>query len=120
MSTEHSPARTRGPAALTLKAAVQQMNEEPYALIRLPRDSSESMAVTANDLAGQLHELIAALDRRVPRVGHASEDAIVRDAAALREKAVQRLKELEASGVALLDPGNRSPQVLQSATSPVR
>jgi hypothetical protein len=54
------------------------------------------MAVTASDLARELHELIAALDRRVPRVEQAGEEAIARDAAALREKAVQRLNELEA------------------------
>ena len=54
------------------------------------------MAVTKSDLARELHELIAALDRRVRRVEQAGEEAIARDAAALREKAVHRLKELEA------------------------
>jgi hypothetical protein len=53
------------------------------------------VAVTPNDLARELHELIAALDRRVPRVEEAGEAAIARDAAALREKAVQRLRELD-------------------------
>jgi hypothetical protein len=53
------------------------------------------VAVTPNDLACELHELIAALDRRVPRVEEAGEAAIARDAAALREKAVQRLRELD-------------------------
>ena len=53
------------------------------------------MAVTPDDLALELHELIAALDRRVPRVEQAGEAAIARDAAALRDKAVQRLRELE-------------------------
>lgn len=42
-----------------------------------------------------LHELIAALDRRVPRVERAGEVAIARDAAALRKKAVQRIAQLE-------------------------
>jgi hypothetical protein len=41
-----------------------------------------------------LHELIAAIDRRLPRVEHAGEPAIARDAAMLRAKAVQRLAEL--------------------------
>jgi hypothetical protein len=50
----------------------------------------------ASALARELRELIAALDRRVPRVEQAGEGAIARDAAALREKAVQRLEELEA------------------------
>ena len=70
------------------------------------------MTVTAKDLAHELHELIAALDRRVPRVEQAGEDAIARDAAALREKAVQRLRELnEPSGIGVLEASNRSTQV---------
>lgn len=51
------------------------------------------------DLASKLrhlHELIAALDRRVPRVERAGEVAIARDAAALRKKALQRIARLEA------------------------
>jgi hypothetical protein len=52
------------------------------------------VAVEAADLARELQELIAALDRRVPRVERAGEAAIARDAAALRAKAVQRLAEL--------------------------
>ena len=52
------------------------------------------MAVTPNDLTRELRELIAALDRRVPRVEQAGEAAIARDAAALREKAVRRLRAL--------------------------
>ena len=46
-----------------------------------PARWSESITVTAKDLAHELHELIAALDRRVPRVEQAGEDAIARDAA---------------------------------------
>ena len=42
-----------------------------------------------------LHELVAALDRRVPRVERAGEVAIARDAAALRKKALQRIAMLE-------------------------
>jgi len=53
------------------------------------------VVVTSTDLARELHELIAALDRRLPRVEQAGEAAIARDAAALREKAVQRLRELD-------------------------
>ena len=62
------------------------------------------MAVNTNDLARELHELIAALDRRVPRVERAGEIAIARDAEALREKALQRLRELDAQGPT--DPQN--------------
>jgi SHS2 domain-containing protein len=46
------------------------------------------------ELLRELDELIAALDRRVPRVERAGEPSIARDAAALREKAVKRLAEL--------------------------
>jgi hypothetical protein len=46
------------------------------------------------DLMRELEELIAALDRRVPRVAQAGEALIAREAAALRAKAVERLAEL--------------------------
>ena len=52
------------------------------------------MAVNARELTRELEELIAALDRRVPRVERAGEESIARDAAALRAKAVNRLAEL--------------------------
>ena len=45
-------------------------------------------------LVRELQELIAALDRRVPRVEQAGEPEIARDAAALRARAVRRLEEL--------------------------
>ena len=45
-------------------------------------------------LTRELEELIAALDRRVPRVEQAGEADIARDAAALRAKAVSRLADL--------------------------
>jgi len=51
------------------------------------------MAVSTNELESVLEELIAALDRRVPRVEQAGEAGIARDAAALRAKAVKRLAE---------------------------
>ena len=50
--------------------------------------------MSAPDLARELEELIAELDRRVPRVVQAGEAAIARDAAALRAKAIDRLAEL--------------------------
>jgi hypothetical protein len=52
------------------------------------------MPVSAYELTRELKELIAALDRRVPRVEQAGEAEIARDAAALRAKAVDRLAEL--------------------------
>lgn len=43
-----------------------------------------------------LHELVAALDHRVPQVEREGEAAIALDAAALRKKALKRIAELEA------------------------
>ena len=57
------------------------------------------MAVTPPELTRELEELIAALDRRVPRVEQAGEADIARDAAALRAKAVERLAELVTGAV---------------------
>jgi hypothetical protein len=59
------------------------------------------MAVNVPELARELEELIAALDRRVPRVERAGEAAIAREAAALRAKAVNRLAELAGQDGAL-------------------
>ena len=42
-----------------------------------------------------LRELIAALERRVPRIESAGETDIARDAAALKKRAMERLLELE-------------------------
>jgi hypothetical protein len=66
------------------------------------------MAMDAGELARELEELIAALDRRVPRVERAGEAAIARDAAALRAKAVARLAEL-ATGSAVEEPNTGDP-----------
>ena len=52
------------------------------------------VVTSASEIARELEELIAALDRRVPRVEQAGEAAIARDAAALRAKAVDRLAQL--------------------------
>ena len=43
----------------------------------------------------ELHELIEALDRRVPQIRRVGEPSIARDAAALRVKALKRIAELE-------------------------
>jgi hypothetical protein len=59
---------------------------------RLGRE--ESMAVSGAELTRDLQELIAALDRRLPGVEHAGEVDIARDAAALRDKAIERLAQL--------------------------
>jgi hypothetical protein len=43
----------------------------------------------------ELHELIEALDRRVPHIERVGEPSIAKDAAALRLKALKRIAELE-------------------------
>jgi len=43
-----------------------------------------------------VRELIAALDRRLPRIERAGEADIARDAAALKKRALERLAELQA------------------------
>jgi hypothetical protein len=42
-----------------------------------------------------LHELVAALDRRVPQIERAGEIDIAQDTAALKAKALERIAELE-------------------------
>jgi hypothetical protein len=66
------------------------------------------MAVAGPNLARELRELIAALDRRVPRVEQAGEASIARDAALLRTKAVKRLVELEGGNAADFAPRTRT------------
>ena len=46
-------------------------------------------------LLRELHELISALDRRIPQIQNAGEAAIARDAAALKNKALERIASLE-------------------------
>jgi hypothetical protein len=46
-------------------------------------------------LLRHLRELIAALDHRVPHLERVGESDIVRDAVALREKAMKRIRELD-------------------------
>jgi hypothetical protein len=43
----------------------------------------------------ELHELVAALDRRVPHVERSGEASIARAAAALRAEAIRRIADLE-------------------------
>lgn len=57
------------------------------------------MAVTDADLARALVELIAAIDRRAPRVRGAAEPSIAREAKALRDRASKRLAQLAEDGV---------------------
>lgn len=54
------------------------------------------MALTRTSAVRELRELIEAIDRRVPQLARVGEAAIMRDAAALRERALQRIAECEA------------------------
>jgi len=58
-------------------------------------EAQASVEMTPTDLIGELRELIAALDRRVPQVQRAGEASIAREAAALRARALKRIEELE-------------------------
>ena len=72
---------------------------------------SKPSGIDQSELAGKighLYELIAALDRRVPQVERIGEIDIAREGRALRERAVQRIAELEANLVISRPPG--SPQ----------
>lgn len=60
-----------------------------------PLPQVERGLVSASANLRILHELVAALDRRLPQVEHAGEAAIARDAAALRARAQARIAELE-------------------------
>ena len=49
------------------------------------------------NIVRHLRELIIALDRRVPRLERKDEPVIARDAALLRDEALQRIEELDRS-----------------------
>ena len=53
---------------------------------------------TRAEVIEHLRELIVALDRRVPRLERTGEVDIARDAAALRQDALERIADLERSG----------------------
>ena len=61
------------------------------------------MALGLADVARRLRELIAALDRRTPRVEDAAESGIARDSAVLRARAVARLTEISVQTTSLPD-----------------
>jgi len=65
--------------------------------------------LSVSELARELEELIAALDRRVPRVEQAGEAAIAHDAAALRARASSRLAELADAGARTAEPNGSDP-----------
>jgi hypothetical protein len=74
------PGSTTGPEIRTEATVIDQSTGKATARARIMRE---------------LHELIAALDRRVPQVERVGELAIARAGEALRAEAVKRLEELE-------------------------
>lgn len=60
-------------------------------------DQATGAATARARTVRELHELIAALDRRMPQVHRLGELAIAQAAAALRIEASKRLEELESS-----------------------
>jgi hypothetical protein len=74
-----------------------------------PREPSPYVAVSAHVLTRELEELIAALDRRVPRIEQAGEATIARDAAAPRTKGVNRLADLAHNAVVRAAKGGGNP-----------
>jgi hypothetical protein len=60
-----------------------------------PAAAAAMVASRHTETIRELQELIAALDRRLPQVRRAGEDAIARDAAALKIRAQRRIEELE-------------------------
>ena len=60
-------------------------------------DAADVPGPASRRLIAQLRELVTALDRRVPHLKGTIEADIARDAAALRDKARERIAELERS-----------------------
>lgn len=55
----------------------------------------EDKVAQAREMVADLHRLIEALDRRVPRLNQAGEAEIARDAADLRERALSMIRRIE-------------------------
>jgi hypothetical protein len=66
------------------------MNEQPQITAEYTLDSLSRLRMVR-----ELHELIAALDRRVPQVERVGEVAIAKAASVLRDEAVRRIDEIE-------------------------
>jgi hypothetical protein len=61
--------------------------------------TKEDKAAHAQEMLSDLHRLIEALDRRVPRLERIGEAQIARDAADLRERAVRLIQRIESGGL---------------------
>jgi hypothetical protein len=63
-------------------------------ILLMPSQTRQHGDTAHIELIAVLRDLVAALDRRIPQMGRAGEEAIARDSTALRSKALSRLAEL--------------------------
>jgi hypothetical protein len=61
-------------------------------------DPSHVQSPQSLELVADLRQLIAALDRRVPQLTRSGEAAIAREAAALRARAVDLIRQVQGDG----------------------
>src|SRR5258705_9312060 len=90
----------RAPGSLCETAQSDSVGSATLSLWRKRKAMSGNNGTNQSDRTRKLrhlHELIAALDRRVPHVERNGEIAIARDGRALKEKALRRIAELEAN-----------------------
>src|SRR6185436_8363416 len=73
--------------------------EEARPMVERKRDTPTDMRPMIEDL----RELVQALDRRVPQLERRGETDIVRDAEALKNKALERIADLESAGAHQLE-----------------
>jgi hypothetical protein len=64
----------------------------------MPHKDRLANASTRQEMIENLRELVKAIDKRARHLGQDGETEIARDAAALRQKAIERIAELEAGG----------------------
>lgn len=83
------PRRQQLLAVHPLRRRVERVTYANRSIRRVP------MAMTPTSAVRELLELIAAIDRRVPQIQRAGEASIARDAARLKARALERIKELE-------------------------
>ena len=83
------PTLMRNVGAEHRRCATRRSVERSRSMVE--QKSAESDAIVLR----HLRELVAALDQRVPHIERAGEAQIARDAAELRERALQRIAELE-------------------------
>jgi hypothetical protein len=89
-SSLSGPVEDRGPTALLTMCPGYGTRGENQRMSDTPRNDKSKQQIR------HLRELIAALDRRVPRIERVGEADIARDAAELKKKALTRLAELQA------------------------